>query len=101
MFVYNRFFKRNIPTENIVNISISDIACETNKSTNIPNNTVNKNKLAYVVLDKNSLMPIGVFNSLLHAKVAGNKATYNNCIIYPYTMNMSCKYIVNSVYESA
>lgn len=61
---------------------------------------IKANKRVYIVLDKNSNSLIGVFNSLEHAKISGNKTTHNNAIIYPFNINEPCKYLNTSIYES-
>jgi hypothetical protein len=68
----------------------------------IPEPTINTkvNKITYLVVDKNSLNPIGIFNNLAHAKKSGETLSYNNCIIYEYILNDPCKYLSKIVYES-
>jgi hypothetical protein len=53
----------------------------------------------FVVSDKNSLMPIGVFDTLEAAKTSGGKVTYHNYNVTPFVINSQCKYLNNPVYE--
>lgn len=54
----------------------------------------------FVVIDKNSLITLGVFDSLEKAKLNGEKITYYNCMIIPFNINDSCKYLINPIFES-
>lgn len=58
----------------------------------------NKQKIVYVVLNK-SQQVLGVFDTLELAKSNGQKSTYNNCIIYEYTINQKCTFLKNPIFE--
>jgi hypothetical protein len=57
-------------------------------------------KLVYLVIDKNSMHPLGVFDNLENAKINGQKITYYNCMIIPFNINESCKYLIEPIFES-
>lgn len=59
-----------------------------------------KKKTIYLVVDKNSMQPLGVFDNLENAKINGQKITYHNCMIIPFLLNESCKYLIEPVFES-
>lgn len=63
--------------------------------------TETKKSNVFLVLDRGSQSPIGIFSTLVLAKLNGEKATYNNCIIIPYRIDDRCSYTYNSVFESS
>ena len=54
----------------------------------------------YLVVDKSTRTPLGIFDSLELAKSSGDKITYYNCEVIPFNVNGKCKYMYNTVYES-
>lgn len=61
------------------------------------NTKINK---VFIVIDRNTHDPLGVFNDFEKAKESGEKITYNNCTIIPFTINDPCKYLFKPVFES-
>ena len=59
-----------------------------------------KEQKVYLVINKNSETPVGIFSSLEKAKSDGEKATYHNCKIVEFVVDDKCKYLLDSVYES-
>lgn len=59
----------------------------------------NFNKIVYLVIEKNTQNPLGVFDSLEKAKINGQKITHYNCVIIPFKINDQCKYLFNPVFE--
>ena len=57
-------------------------------------------KKVYIVIDKNSQVTLGVFDTIEKAKENGQKATYHNCMIIPFTINDACKYISEPIFEN-
>lgn len=57
-------------------------------------------KTVYIVLEKNTQNPLGIFDTVEKAITSGNKITYHNCFIVPFIINDPCKYLFNTVYES-
>lgn len=61
---------------------------------------ITKKAKIFVILDKNSLNPIGVFDNLEEAIKNGQDKTFHNCMVLPFDVNESCKYLNNPVFES-
>ena len=59
-----------------------------------------KTETIFLVVDKNSMQPLGVFDNLENAKISGQKITYHNCMIIPFNINESCKYLIEPIFES-
>lgn len=59
----------------------------------------NKN-MVYLVMDKNTQTPLGVFDDFELAKAKGQRASYYNCMIIPFKLNDSCKYLFTTVFEN-
>ena len=59
-----------------------------------------KTATVFLVLNKHSQMPLGVYDTLELAKKNGESATYHNCSIYRYTINNKCLFLNNPVFES-
>lgn len=56
-------------------------------------------KIVYLVLNKNSQVPLGIYNTLELAKSNGQKSTYNNCSIIEYKINQKCTFLNNPIFE--
>lgn len=53
----------------------------------------------YLVINKNTQSPLGIYSSKDLALKNGKSSTYCNCIIYKYTVNDKCNFYINPVYE--
>lgn len=60
-----------------------------------------KYKTVYLVVNKNSQLPLGIYDTLELAKLNGQGSTYYNCIIYKYNINDKCTFMKNPVHEDA
>ena len=60
---------------------------------------INTIKDVYLVLNKNTQAPLGVFTSKDLAILNGTKSTYHNCIVFKYTLNDKCNFYANPIYE--
>ena len=54
----------------------------------------------YLVIEKNTSNPLGVFDNIADAKKEGQKITYHNCMIIPFILNNSCKYLNDPIFEN-
>jgi hypothetical protein len=63
------------------------------------NNRCNKKSTVYLVIEKETQNPLGIFDSIEGAKQNGQKITHYNCIIVPFRINDPCKYLYNPVFE--
>ncbi len=54
----------------------------------------------YLVLNKNSETPIGIYSTLEKAIENGERSTYHNCKILEYIIDEKCKYLADIVYEN-
>lgn len=54
----------------------------------------------YLVMNKNSGTPIGVYDVLQTAIEQGNNNTYHNAVVYDFKVNEGCRYLRVPVYES-
>lgn len=54
----------------------------------------------YVVLHKNTQIPLGVYSSLERAKLFGEKDTYHTCYILKFELDQKCKFLNDPVYEN-
>ena len=59
-----------------------------------------KKEVYYVVLNKNTNMPLGIYDTLEKAKIMGQKATYHNCIILEFKLNEPCKFVMYPIFEN-
>lgn len=82
MFFTNYFFKKNTNKE--------DSSNKTKKSI----------KKVYLVINKNTQMPLGIYDTLEQAKSLGQKSTYYNCSILEFILNDKCLYMNNPVFEN-
>lgn len=57
-------------------------------------------KKLYLVVNKASQLPIGIFSSLEIAIKEGVVATYHNCQVLEFTVDDKCKYLTNPIYEN-
>lgn len=95
MFNIIRYFVSNSKNEMEVDLEKQD------SSTTRTFEMVKANKnIVYLVMDKNTNTPLGVFDNLELAKRNGQKVSYYNCIIIPFKLNDSCKYLFSSVFEN-
>jgi hypothetical protein len=83
MFFTNYFFKKN--TDN-------------NKS--VKNQTKKSIKKLYLVINKNTQTPLGIYDTLEQAKLLGEKSTYHNCTILEFILNDKCVYFHCPVFEN-
>lgn len=60
----------------------------------------NRKEYVYVVVNKNSQQPLGVFDTLDAAKKEGEKVSYYNCSIFKFKINEKCNYLCNPVFEN-
>jgi hypothetical protein len=72
----------------------------TPKLKTIVNSYMKVNNIVFLVVEKNTLTPLGIFDSFEEAKNSGEKTTHNNCMIIPFTLNDSCKYLYKPSFES-
>lgn len=63
-------------------------------------NIKKEEKIVYLVVNKGSQVPIGIFSSLELAKKQGEKSTYYNCQIIEFIIDDKCKYLANPIYEN-
>lgn len=56
---------------------------------------------AYLVLQRETSTPLGIYSTLQDAKENGMKSTYNKCVIYKYKIGESCSYLNCTVYEDS
>ena len=57
------------------------------------------NQTVYLVIEKNTQNPLGIFDTLELAKQNGQKTTHYNCIVIPFKINDPCKYLFNTAFE--
>jgi hypothetical protein len=65
--------------------------------------TVTRNKktnTVYLVIEKNTQNPLGIFDNFEKAKQSGQKTSHHNCVIIPFQINDPCKYLFNPVFEN-
>lgn len=53
----------------------------------------------YLVIEKETQNPLGIFDTIELAKQNGQKITHHNCIIIPFKINDPCKYLFTPVFE--
>jgi hypothetical protein len=71
------------------------------KSQIVKNCTRNKHiNTVYLVIEKGTQNPLGIYNDFELAKQNGQKITYYNCVIIPFKINDPCKYLFNPVFEN-
>ena len=63
------------------------------------NNRCNKKSTVYLVIEKETQNPLGIFDSIEGAKQNGQKITHYNCIIVPFRINDPCKYLFTPTFE--
>lgn len=59
----------------------------------------NKQQEVYLVINKNTQSPLGIYSSKELALNNGKSSTYNNCIVYKYIINDKCNFYINPIYE--
>jgi hypothetical protein len=62
--------------------------------------SVDSNKSIFLVLNKYSQQPLGIFDSLEKAKLNGQKSTFFNCSIFEFKLNDSCKFLNDPIFEN-
>lgn len=65
--------------------------------------TVTRNKktnTVYLVIEKNTQNPLGIFDNFEKAKQSGQKISHHNCVIISFQINDPCKYLFNPVFEN-
>lgn len=87
MFFTNYFFKKNTNTEDSLN-------------TPLKKNKTKKSIKVYLVINKNTQIPLGIYDTLEQAKSFGEKSTYYNCSVLEFILNDKCLYMNNPVFEN-
>lgn len=87
MYIFNYFFKNT--KEN-----------NTKKTSKKNKSTKEKSDLLYLVINKNTQLPLGIYDTLEQAKIDGQTATYHNCSILEFKLNDKCKYLMNPIFEN-
>jgi hypothetical protein len=62
-------------------------------------NLTKTTKEVFLVAEKITMTPLGIFDTLEEAKTEGKKITYHNCIILPFKINDKCKYLYTPAFE--
>jgi hypothetical protein len=89
MFFTNYFFKKNTTKEeDTTSLSLK----KKQKKTSVTK--------VYLVINKNTQMPLGIFDTLEQAKFSGEKSTYYNCSILEFILNDKCSYLNTPVFEN-
>jgi hypothetical protein len=72
------------------------------KSKKISKSTKNSrlSEKVYLVVNKNTEMPLGIYDTLEKAKTEGQSSTYHNCSILEFTLNSKCNYLTTPVFEN-
>lgn len=111
-YFFNSTQKKNTDTPRIIdthNITKHDIITEIKNVIKEPNNEpitkqvsfkTTKPIMVYLVMNKTSQSPIGIFDNLEKAVIYGKKLTYNNCMVLLYKLNDECKYLQTIVFEN-
>lgn len=84
MFFTNYFFKKNTTKE--------DSSLKPNKKKSITK--------MYLVINKNTQAPLGIYDTLEQAKTLGEKSTYYNCSILEFILNDKCSYLNTPIFEN-
>ena len=100
MNIYNYFFKTQESIEEVVIPKQLKIIKKSPKLKQIQNSYTHVNTIVFLVIEKNTSTPLGIFDSFQKAKQSGEKITHHNCIIIPFTTNDPCKYLFTSSFES-
>jgi hypothetical protein len=124
MYIIDYFFKKDEPTKETTTTTTTttkstvqldeqlkeskkgDYIVIQNKETfNDRQGTFNKIKtfkegFVYLVINKATQAPLGVFDTLEKAKKEGQIATYHNCSILKLEINDRCKYLINPIFEN-
>lgn len=90
-------------TQNKVSEKVSEIPLppQSPKRQIVKNCTRNcKRKIVYLVIEKGTQNPLGVFDDLEQAKQNGQRITYYNCVIIPFQINDPCKYLFKPTFEN-
>jgi hypothetical protein len=70
-------------------------------NTSVRQGTKNKRtNTVYLVIEKNTQNPLGIFDNFERAKESGQKTSHYNCVIIPFQINDPCKYLFNPVFEN-
>lgn len=88
MFFTNYFFNKNKNTDDSSNVPLKK------------NKTKKSIKKVYLVINKNTQMPLGIYDTLEQAKSFGEKSTYYNCSVLEFILNDKCLYMNNPVFEN-
>lgn len=54
----------------------------------------------YLVINKNTDLPLGIYDNLEQAKSEGQTSTYHNCSILEFKLNNKCTYFNIPVFEN-
>jgi hypothetical protein len=54
----------------------------------------------YLVINKNTELPLGIYDNLEQAKSEGQTSTYHNCSILEFKLNSKCTYFHVPVFEN-
>lgn len=71
---------------------------ETQKRAEVKSSHRNKYTV-YLVIEKETQNPLGIYDTIEKAKQNGQKITHYNCVIIPFKINDPCKYLFNPVFE--
>jgi len=70
------------------------------KSKKISKNRKNISEKVYLVINKNTDLPLGIYDNLDQAKSEGQSSTYHNCSILEFKLNNKCTYFNIPVFEN-
>lgn len=78
----------------------SQLQTSTSNSEVVKKYTRNSKVTLFLVVEKGTQNPLGIYDSLELAKENGQKITYYNCMIIPFVVNDPCKYLFKPVFEN-
>ena len=70
------------------------------KSKKISKNRKKISEKVYLVINKNTDLPLGIYDNLDQAKSEGQSSTYHNCSILEFKLNNKCTYFNIPVFEN-
>ena len=70
------------------------------KSKKISKNNKNMLEKVYLVINKNTNMPLGIYDTLEKAKSEGQTSTYHSCSILEFKLNDKCTYLNTPIFEN-
>ena len=57
-------------------------------------------KVYYLVLNKNTEAPLGIYSTLDKAKEYGQMATHHSCSVIEFRLDEKCKFLNNPIFEN-